>query len=349
MTRAVAGASYAFLRGGCVRERIVAGSTHPYVDARSSRTRALVADARDDVSEASDAPAAVEGTARVRYDRATLLALGAREASLGVPEGASEAERRTYPWRSVANAEAVSATDADAGGGGEVVADAGAGEVDSDAWERETASTLGWRAEEFVRAASALHALEAREKRQLLSVGRAMRATFRDGAVRAFVRRTLRERFGGPLSARADRSEVAREPVTGILYGTSRLVGGMREINVAFVQPWDGELANVVSWLASQSTASETSLVSPVGWVRANANLGVSLPRDAISAYESAASPSSDGAARFFMSLDVFTSAGGPLVMECFDLGLNERVEFILGGEDAASRDDSPGLLEPEN
>jgi hypothetical protein len=129
------------------------------------------------------------------------------------------------------------------------------------------------------------------------------------------------------------------------LYGTRRLANdGAYEVNVAFVHPWDGELEHVVSWLAKTAGDSET-VVSPVGWLRANASLGASLSSNVKRAYDdvgiTANGAKADAtAARLFVALDVSTSACGPLVMECYDLESSAGVEYFLGGVDAAERDE---------
>ena len=171
------------------------------------------------------------------------------------------------------------------------------------------------------------------------------RVTFRDGAVRAFARKATRERFGDLSAADLDLRGTSREGETAVLYGTRRLAeDGACDVSVAFVHPWDGELEHVVSWLSKPAADSET-VVSPVGWLRANASLGASLPANAKRAYDDIAARRGDAqanasAARLFVALDVSTSACGPLVMECYDLESRAGVEYFLGGVDAAEHDE---------
>ena len=96
--------------------------------------------------------------------------------------------------------------------------------------------------------------------------------TFRAGAVRDFVAAVARGAFGGLTSA-SDYSAVARGD------GGDVDVAGVddaREIEVAFMHPWDGDARRVAAWLANRAAAAGGVAR---GWARAAASLGVSLFR----------------------------------------------------------------------
>ena len=93
------------------------------------------------------------------------------------------------------------------------------------------------------------------------------------------------------------------------MYGTSREVDDAREIEVAFIHPWDGDASRVAAWLANRA-ASDAAGVSPVGWARAPASLGGSL-------------------------FPAGASARGPAAMECYDVDARRGVEYFLNGVDA--------------
>ena len=78
--------------------------------------------------------------------------------------------------------------------------------------------------------------------------------TFRAGAVRDFVDAVARDAFGGLTSA-SDYSAVSREGRTAVMYGTSREVDDAREIEVAFIHPWDGDASRVAAWLANRAAS----------------------------------------------------------------------------------------------
>ena len=121
---------------------------------------------------------------------------------------------------------------------------------------------------------------------------------------------SLRDAFGGLTSA-SDYSAVSREGRTAVMYGTSREVDDAREIEVAFIHPWDGDASRVAAWLANRA-ASDDAVVSPVGWARATASLGVSLFPDVVRAYKDAVRVRKAHAASVFMAVDVVASARGP-------------------------------------
>ena len=119
-----------------------------------------------------------------------------------------------------------------------------------------------------------------------------------------------------------------------MMYGTSREVDDAREIEVAFIHPWDGDASRVAAWLANRA-ASDDAVVSPVGWARATASLGVSLFPDVVRAYEDAVRVRKAHAASVFMAVDVVASARGPAAMECYDVDARRGVEYFLNGVDA--------------
>ena len=330
----------AFLRGGAF-ERAVATRSWPFLGLFAARDD-------DDVAKVETvARASLDG--RVAYDKAALLRLRDAAASSGTPPGATEEDMRAYPWRARV----------DVGqGASEVENDAEEDAVTAAATARVVMETeavararSAWRERETFeadaeQAAVALRRVLARESEgDGDAVSEGYRVTFRDGAVRAFVRKLTRERFGDLSAADLDLRETSREGETAVLYGTRRLAeDGAYEVSVAFVHPWDGELEHVVSWLSKPADDSET-VVSPVGWLRANASLGASLPPNAKRAYDDIATGRGDAhvnvsAARLFVALDVSTSACGPLVMECYDLESRAGVEYFLGGADAAEHDE---------
>ena len=348
----------AFVKRGVIARALERGIPYPYLavdrswttDARAARERSVERvveverPSSSSSSSSSSSGSVVESDAVVRYDRSTLLELRASALAKGAPVGTSEEERAAYPWRateaSARDGSSVSTTVRTVVG---VDAETDDVRVDADDYaipdDDDAMRSMFQDGEAYVHAARFMRAADARAS-SMTSTSGSVRVTFRDGAMRTFVRKTMRERFGGHVNR--DHRETTRAQVTGILYGTTRFVDGTREISVAFAHPWDGDILNVVSWLASQTSAAETTVVSPVGWLRANASLGASLPSEVTSAYENALalkSSTSASAVRLFVSLDVLTSACGPLVMECYDLKTKEEVEFSLNGDDCAMWD----------
>ena len=155
-----------------------------------------------------------------------------------------------------------------------------------------------------------------------------MLVRFRGGAVRDFTQEIAHTHFND-FAPGTRRGEAA----LGILYGTRRRAANAKsmEVDVAFIHPWDGDLAHVLSWLGSQSNAE---LISPVGWVRANANAGLAIPLKTRRAYAESTLADSQSAARLFMTLDVVTSTYGALEMECYDLHNGKALEYFLSGDD---------------
>jgi len=348
----------AFLRGGAF-ERARTARAWPFLglfaarddDDDDARDDARDDDARDDGGDARDVETAPRASSdgRVAYDRATLLRLRDAAASSGTPPGATEEAMRAYPWRARAEGERGATEDArDARGDAVTAARTARVVLETEAVAR---ARSAWRERETfdadaARAAVTLREALARESSgEIGAVSAGYRVTFRDGAVRAFARKATRERFGDLSAADLDLRGTSREGETAVLYGTRRLAeDGACDVSVAFVHPWDGELEHVVSWLSKPAADSET-VVSPVGWLRANASLGASLPANAKRAYDNIAAGRGDAqanasAARLFVALDVSTSACGPLVMECYDLESRAGVEYFLGGVDAAEHDE---------
>lgn len=357
--------AYAFLRGGAIDRAARAGAPWPFLaSARDSWGRESDDDvnvededardvedehARDDddprasASTSSASVATVEevegdgedAAAPRRYDSARLLALRDAPASRGAPVGTTEEELKAYPWRAIASArERAFATRAET-----TEDDALDDELDDELADSLTRRSLWDDAGAFdadvVDAARSLRRAETRRGREDAreGVSASFTVTFRAGAVRDFVDAVARDAFGG-LTAGSDFSARSREGRAAVLYGTSRDVDGSREIEVAFIHPWDGDAGRVAAWLANHA-ASADSVVSPVGWARATASLGVSLFPDVVRAHEDAVTVRKATAASVFMAVDVVASARGPLAMECYDLDARRGVEYFLHGVDA--------------
>jgi hypothetical protein len=361
--------SYAFLRGGAIDRAARAGAPWPFLaSARDSWGRESddaddvededardVEDecARDDDPRASASTSSasvatvedVEGdgeddAAPRRYDSARLLALRDAPASRGAPVGTTEEELKAYPWRAIASArERAFATRTET-----TEDDALDDALDDDALDAladsSTRRSLWDDARAFdadiVDAARSLRRAETRRGRgdAREGVSASFTVTFRAGAVRDFVDAVARDAFGG-LTSGSDFSALSREGRAAVLYGTSRDVDGSREIEVAFIHPWDGDASRVAAWLANHA-ASADSVVSPMGWARATASLGVSLFPDVVRAHENAVTVRKATAASVFMAVDVVASARGPVAMECYDLDARRGVEYFLHGVDAA-------------
>ena len=100
--------------------------------------------------------------------------------------------------------------------------------------------------------------------------------TFRAGAVRDFVDAVARDAFGGLTSA-SDYSAVSREGRTAVMYGTSREVDDAREIEVAFIHPWDGDASRVAAWLANRAASDRGGVARGMG-ARDGESRGESVP-----------------------------------------------------------------------
>ena len=351
----------AFLRGGAIDRAARAGAPWPFLaSARDGWGRESESDDDDDdddsdsddddarrisssslasSSEDVEDDGAVDGedassrVRRRRYSAARLRALRDAPASRGAPVGTTEEELRAYPWRAIASTrERAFAT------GVGTMEDARAEDEDEDEDARATDCSTRRSLWNDARAFDADVVDVARSLRGAETRGRGdasggFTVTFRAGAVRDFVDAVARDAFGGLTSA-SDYSAVSREGRTAVMYGTSREVDDAREIEVAFIHPWDGDASRVAAWLANRA-ASDDAVVSPVGWARATASLGVSLFPDVVRAYEDAVRVRKAHAASVFMAVDVVASARGPAAMECYDVDARRGVEYFLNGVDA--------------
>ncbi len=351
----------AFLRGGAIDRAARAGAPWPFLaSARDGWGRESESDDDDDdddsdsddddarrisssslasSSEDVEDDGAVDGedassrARRRRYSAARLRALRDAPASRGAPVGTTEEELRAYPWRAIASTrERAFAT------GVGTMEDARAEDEDEDEDARATDCSTRRSLWNDARAFDADVVDVARSLRGAETRGRGdasggFTVTFRAGAVRDFVDAVARDAFGGLTSA-SDYSAVSREGRTAVMYGTSREVDDAREIEVAFIHPWDGDASRVAAWLANRA-ASDDAVVSPVGWARATASLGVSLFPDVVRAYEDAVRVRKAHAASVFMAVDVVASARGPAAMECYDVDARRGVEYFLNGVDA--------------
>ena len=351
----------AFLRGGAIDRAARAGAPWPFLaSARDGWGRESESDDDDDdddsdsddddarrisssslasSSEDVEDDGAVDGedassrARRRRYSAARLRALRDAPASRGAPVGTTEEELRAYPWRAIASTrERAFAT------GVGTMEDARAEDEDEDedarATDCSTRRSLWNDARAFdADVVDAARSLRSAETRGRGDASGGFTVTFRAGAVRDFVDAVARDAFGGLTSA-SDYSAVSREGRTAVMYGTSREVDDAREIEVAFIHPWDGDASRVAAWLANRA-ASDDAVVSPVGWARATASLGVSLFPDVVRAYEDAVRVRKAHAASVFMAVDVVASARGPAAMECYDVDARRGVEYFLNGVDA--------------
>jgi len=263
-----------------------------------------------------------------RYSKVFMLSL--RDACVECPVDVREALEGAYPWRARDVAvRAVAPPAAPPCVEDCVMID---GDVDLDARSLWCAMTNegGDGEAMFVKdMASAAETMRRMTSSSETPTSSSMVVHFRAGAVRDFTKEIARTHFCG-FVPNARRGEAA----LGILYGTRRLAGNAKStrIDVAFIHPWDGDVAHVLSWLGSQSDAE---LISPVGWVRANANVGLALPLKTRRAYAESTLADEESAARLFMTLDVVTSTYGALEMECYDLHTGDALEYFLAGADA--------------
>ena len=347
----------AFLRGGAIDRAARAGAPWPFLasardgwgresesddsdsdddDARRISSSSLASSSEDVEDDgAVDGEDASSRARRRRYSAARLRALRDAPASRGAPVGTTEEELRAYPWRAIASTrERAFAT------GVGTMEDARAEDEDEDEDEDARATDCSTRRSLWNDARAfdadvvdAARSLQRAETRGRGDASGGFTVTFRAGAVRDFVDAVARDAFGGLTSA-SDYSAVSREGRTAVMYGTSREVDDAREIEVAFIHPWDGDASRVAAWLANRA-ASDDAVVSPVGWARATASLGVSLFPDVVRAYEDAVRVRKAHAASVFMAVDVVASARGPAAMECYDVDARRGVEYFLNGVDA--------------
>jgi hypothetical protein len=280
--------------------------------------------ARDDDDEYDD------GT--LRYSKAFMLSL--RDACVECPVDVREASEGAYPWRARDVAVRAVAPPAPPPMSPPRVEDCVMidGDVDLDDRSLWCAMTNegGDGEAMFVKdMASAAETMRRMTSSSETPASSSMVVHFRAGAVRDFTKEIARTHFCG-FVPNARRGEAA----LGILYGTRRRAANAKStrIDVAFIHPWDGDVAHVLSWLGSQSDAE---LISPVGWVRANANVGLALPVKTRRAYAESTLADAESAARLFMTLDVVTSTYGALEMECYDLHTGDALEYFLAGADA--------------
>ena len=277
--------------------------------------------ARDDDDDDDD-----DGTRR--YSKAFMLSL--RDACVECPVDVREALEGAYPWRARdVEVRAVAPPAPPPRAEDCVMID---GDVDLDARSLWCATTNegGDGEAMFVKdMASAAETMRRMTSSSETPASSSMVVHFRAGAVRDFTKEIARTHFCG-FVPNARRGEAA----LGILYGTRRRAANAKSthIDVAFIHPWDGDVAHVLSWLGSQSDAE---LISPVGWVRANANVGLALPLKTRRAYAKSTLADAESAARLFMTLDVVTSTYGALEMECYDLHTGDALEYFLAGADA--------------
>ena len=255
-----------------------------------------------------------------RYTREFLLRF--RSTCVDTPQGVEDARLGAYPWRARTSARMTDDREDD---------DA-CGDVSIDVRERtlwRANAELGGECEQTFASdrAAARVVVERESKRAETRASATIVVEFRPGAVRAFVREVVKTHYASfARDARRGANAI------GIVYGTSRAsASGRSRVDAAFVHPWDGDVAHVLSWLA---TPRETELIAPVGWVCANAALGVGLAPGMKRAYDAAA-PGETSAARVFANVDVVTSASGAIAMECYDMHTGETLGFVLSGEDA--------------
>ena len=345
----------AFLRGGAIDRAARAGAPWPFLasardgwgresesdddddddddDVDSRRSSSSLASSSEDVEDDGEVDGEdARARARLRwYSAARLSALRDAPASRGAPVGTTEEELRAYPWRAIASTrERAFATRVG------TMEDARAEDEDEDARATDcsTRRSLWNDARAFdADVVDAARSLRSAETRGRGDASGGFTVTFRAGAVRDFVDAVARDAFGGLTSA-SDYSAVSREGRTAVMYGTSREVDDAREIEVAFIHPWDGDASRVAAWLANRA-GSDDAVVSPVGWARATASLGVSLFLDVVQAYEDAVRVRKAHAASVFMAVDVVASARGPAAMECYDVDARRGVEYFLNGVDA--------------
>jgi hypothetical protein len=289
----------------------------------------------DDI-EATTTGGGDAGDGTLRYTRGELLAL--RDASVATPTGIGAEEMQSYPWRVREGENRVDKR-------GDVVKQATRAShsveemtdeekaVAKAADEAARLATL-WREDESyevdeAEAARVLAEVDARERRkemESLAVSGKFRVTFRDGAVRKFVNEAY--------AASDDDDEEESDVKTAILYGTrKRNDTAGYDVDVAFIQAWDGDLAHVLSWVAKHPREAN-ELVGPIGWLRTNAGLGPHLPEEIKLAYEALELITDASAARLFVSLDLLISAHGDVTMECYDAQTGEGLQFVLGGDD---------------
>ena len=353
----------AFLRGGAIDRAARAGAPWPFLasardgwgresesesdddddesdesdDVDARRSSSSLASSSEDVEDdgAVDGEDASSRARRRRYSAARLRALRDAPASRGAPVGATEEELRAYPWRAIASTrERAFAMGVGTMEGARAEDEDEDEDEDARATDCSTRRSLWNDARAFdADVVDAARSLRSAETRGRGDASGGFTVTFRAGAVRDFVDAVARDAFGGLTSA-SDYSAVSREGRTAVMYGTSREVDDAREIEVAFIHPWDGDASRVAAWLANRA-ASDDAVVSPVGWARATASLGVSLFPDVVRAYEDAVRVRKAHAASVFMAVDVVASARGPAAMECYDVDARRGVEYFLNGVDA--------------
>ncbi len=352
----------AFLRGGAIDRAARAGAPWPFLasardgwgresesesddddesdesdDVDARRSSSSLASSSEDVEDdgAVDGEDASSRARRRRYSAARLRALRDAPASRGAPVGTTEEELRAYPWRAIASTrERAFAMGVGTMEGARAEDEDEDEDEDARATDCSTRRSLWNDARAFdADVVDAARSLRSAETRGRGDASGGFTVTFRAGAVRDFVDAVARDAFGGLTSA-SDYSAVSREGRTAVMYGTSREVDDAREIEVAFIHPWDGDASRVAAWLANRA-ASDDAVVSPVGWARATASLGVSLFPDVVRAYEDAVRVRKAHAASVFMAVDVVASARGPAAMECYDVDARRGVEYFLNGVDA--------------
>ena len=351
---------FAFLRGGAFddarRACERAGGGYPFLlQQRSVEEERTTFDddepddddepEENDVPESSSEPVdGVEATTTgddvddgtLRYTRRELLAL--RDASVATPTGIDAEEMRSYPWRVRESENRV-----DARGDVMIQATRASDSVEEMTDEEKALAKAAdeaarlatlWREDKSyevdeAEAARVLAEVDARVRRkelESLAVSGKFRGTFRDGAVRKFVN----EAYASSDDEEDEESDVK----TAILYGTRKRNESARyDVDVAFIQAWDGDLAHVLSWVAKHPREAN-ELVGPIGWLRTNAGLGPHLPEEIKLAYEALELITDASAARLFVSLDLLISAHGDITMECYDAQTGEGFEYVLGGDD---------------
>ncbi len=181
----------------------------------------------------------------------------------------------------------------------------------------------------------------------------------------------------------------ARAPTLGILFGSwSAAASGASgasgeppeaggaarawQASIAFLQPWEGAVAELVAWLEGEDAASRAAApgsvaakqLRPVGWLRTTAGLGAGVTEEvrraraaAVGAEEGAFSFSEKAlldarsrpppASAVFVSLDEVRSAvaashaggGAGAAAEVYDLRAETAVDFEVDGKDAGEEE----------
>lgn len=356
-----------FLRGGAfddaIRACARAGGGYPFLLPRrgvlnaveEERTFDAAADVDDDHDAREDEPANVPGvfsspvdgveetaTAAVdddddgtlRYTRHELLAL--RDVATAPPDGIDFEEMRSYPWLVREGENRVDERDERTTTTASSPVEKMTDEEKERAKAADEAARLAtlWRDDESyeldeAEAARLLARLDEREMHadmESLAVSDKFRVTFRDGAVRKFVNEAY--------AALDDNDDEENDVKTAILYGTrKRNETAGYDVDVAFIQAWDGDFAHVLSWVAKHPREAN-ELVGPIGWLRTNAGLGPHLAEEIKIAYQALELITDASAARLFVSLDLLISAHGNVTMECYDAQTGEGFEYVLGGDD---------------